>query len=232
MKTSELCQICAQNKWKYTCSVCRVVYCSVPCYRNHKANSCSSAAASSSTAPAPVLEDATPVEETSVKGPDDSVGETVADPLYLRPLSSLKWPYVPDETAYPDPLKRDDPKALTLRQYEAIATSQAIRQALAKHPSLRRMLTSVDTLRGDNREEALRRLLEQSQTEVSFTPLASSSRYGRAPERPLFDGDHNLTEEDVVAFKELAEAVELAVRGEKKDVLGLDWERMVRDEDS
>ncbi len=40
----------------------------------------------------------------------------------LRPLTSLKWPYVPDESAYPDPLKRDDPKPLQTRQYEAIGS--------------------------------------------------------------------------------------------------------------
>ena len=38
----------------------------------------------------------------------------------LRPLTSLRWPYVPEESAYPDPLKRDDPKSLQLYQYEAI----------------------------------------------------------------------------------------------------------------
>lgn len=38
----------------------------------------------------------------------------------LRPLASLRWPYVPEESAYPDPLKRDDPKPLQVPQYEAI----------------------------------------------------------------------------------------------------------------
>lgn len=41
----------------------------------------------------------------------------------LRPLTALKWPYIPEESAYPDPLKRDDPKALQLHQYEAIGLS-------------------------------------------------------------------------------------------------------------
>ena len=41
-------------------------------------------------------------------------------PPPLRPLTSLKWPYVPEESAYPDPLKRDDPKTLQVHQYEAI----------------------------------------------------------------------------------------------------------------
>lgn len=41
----------------------------------------------------------------------------------LRPLTSLKWPYIPEESAYPDPLKRDDPKVVQLAQYEAIGNS-------------------------------------------------------------------------------------------------------------
>ena len=41
----------------------------------------------------------------------------------LRPLTSLKWPYVPEESAYADPLKRDDPKVVQLPQYEAIGDS-------------------------------------------------------------------------------------------------------------
>ena len=44
-------------------------------------------------------------------------------PTPLRPLTSLKWPYVPDESAFPDPLKKNDPKTLQLSQYEAIGTS-------------------------------------------------------------------------------------------------------------
>jgi hypothetical protein len=45
------------------------------------------------------------------------------EPQKLRPLTSLNWPYIPDESAYPDPLKRDDPKPLSLKQYEAIGTT-------------------------------------------------------------------------------------------------------------
>jgi len=44
----------------------------------------------------------------------------LANPTPLRPLTSLKWPYVPDESAFPDPLKKNDPKPLQLSQYEAI----------------------------------------------------------------------------------------------------------------
>ena len=46
----------------------------------------------------------------------------LSQPKPLKPLTELKWPYIPDEPSYPDPLKRDDPKPLTLAQYEAIGT--------------------------------------------------------------------------------------------------------------
>ncbi len=38
----------------------------------------------------------------------------------LRSLPSLKWPYVPEESPYPDPLERDNLKPLQLRHYKAI----------------------------------------------------------------------------------------------------------------
>jgi len=48
--------------------------------------------------------------------------QPLQDRTPLRPLTALKWPYVPDISAFPDPLTRDDPKALQLHQYEAIGT--------------------------------------------------------------------------------------------------------------
>lgn len=64
------------------------------------------------------------------------------DPKPRIPLAALKWPYVPDESAYPDPLKRDDPKTLQLHQYESIGMcgtevyllTNAISSHLAHHP--------------------------------------------------------------------------------------------------
>ncbi|KAF9818134.1 hypothetical protein IEO21_02976 [Rhodonia placenta] len=120
----------------------------------------------------------------------------------LRPLTSLRWPYVPEESAYPDPLKRDDPKPLQIPQYETIATSPAIRRALVSNPQLPTLLRSLDRLRGPEREEALERALG----------IAPADR--QAPAQP---------EEDTRALRVLAEAVEAAVRGGKQDVLGLDW---------
>lgn len=55
---------------------------------------------------------------TAAEGrPED---ESLPDTKALRPLTSLKWPYIPEETSYADPLKRDDPKPLRLQDYEAI----------------------------------------------------------------------------------------------------------------
>lgn len=50
------------------------------------------------------------------------VGDEITEEVPLRPLTSLKWPYLPEESAYPDPLKRNDPKPLQTAQYEAIGS--------------------------------------------------------------------------------------------------------------
>jgi hypothetical protein len=54
------------------------------------------------------------------------LGDEITKEVPLRPLTSLKWPYVPEETAYPDPLKRDDPKPLQMAQYEAIGSHGSV----------------------------------------------------------------------------------------------------------
>jgi len=54
------------------------------------------------------------------------VGDEITEEVPLRPLTSLKWPYVPEESAYPDPLKRDDPKPLQTGQYEAIGSRNMV----------------------------------------------------------------------------------------------------------
>lgn len=52
--------------------------------------------------------------------------ELLEEKPQLRPLTSLNWPYVPEESAFSDPLKRDDPKPLQLNQYEAIGAFSTI----------------------------------------------------------------------------------------------------------
>ncbi len=140
----------------------------------------------------------------------------------LRPLTSLKWPYVPDESAFPDPLKRDDPKVIQLNQYEAIgifvflilteldisptiATSPAIRKILAEHKKLPELLTSIDKLRGFERQEALQRALGVTAPEIEDQLTRSQPS------------------EEVLALRALAEAIEGAVRGGNESTLGLNW---------
>ncbi|KAJ7782494.1 hypothetical protein DFH07DRAFT_728019 [Mycena maculata] len=186
------CQICTTNESKYKCSGCATLYCSVPCYKKHKGVAWSETIHSRSH-----------IIEPDVPIPEQPLADEDAPPL--RPLTSLKWPYVPEESAYPDPLKRDDPKPLQTSQYEAIATSPAIRTTLAAHPNLPALLTSIDKLLGPDREYALQRALGVTAPEIA----------------PVY-GAGELSE-DVLALRALAEAVEAAVRSGKVDALGLDW---------
>jgi hypothetical protein len=148
---------------------------------------------------------------------------SLEDPKPLVPLTSLSWPYVPDESSYPDPLKRDEPKTLQLHQYEAIgiqshfslytrnplncysATSPDIRKILNEHPNLISMLSSIDTHRGREREEALQRALGVTTHDINnqFKGVEIS--------------------DDVLALRQFAEAVEAVVRGNNRGALGLDW---------
>ena len=82
------------------------------------------------------------------------------------------------------------------------ATSRPLRATIAAHPQLRDILRTIDGLHGREREEALERAL------------------GVAPGRAL---DKQYPDEATQALRQLAEAVEAAVRGSQKDALGLDW---------
>ncbi|KAJ6594551.1 hypothetical protein B0H19DRAFT_1247212 [Mycena capillaripes] len=190
------CQICSINESKYTCSGCATVYCSVPCYKKHKEVPCTPEK----------LEGVNEVQDPpSAQSPSTPSTPPPEESPPLRPLTSLKWPYVPEESAYPDPLKRDDPKPLQTHQYEAIATSASIRTTLAAHPNLPSLLTSIDKLRGPDREHALQHALG-----VTAPEIAARNAGGELSE-------------DVLALRALAEAVEAAVRGGREGALGLDW---------
>ncbi|KAK0433574.1 hypothetical protein EV421DRAFT_1844625 [Armillaria borealis] len=161
-----LCQIC--SSMSPSTHAPGATLCSVPCYKEHKASSCGTSVASSAT------ENGTPLESLTPPDPKN-ISTDVEEPKPLRSLSSLNWPYVPEQT---------------------IATSPTIRKVLSAHPNLPALLTSIDNLRGQNRDLALQ-LVDRT--------------------RPV------QLEEDVLALRALAEAVEDAVRGEQKDALGLNW---------
>ncbi|KAL0579985.1 hypothetical protein V5O48_001988 [Marasmius crinis-equi] len=215
------CQVCKEKEMKYTCSACAVVYCSVPCYKQHKGTFqcgqqgfyCLNVTQESSCKPGePIPDSQAPSTEIQVDvtpiqpNPLEEVGDELSEEHEpLKPLSSLRWPYVPEEPAYPDPLTRDDPKPLQLRHYESIATSEAIRNILKDNPNLPALLKSIDNLKGPEREDALQRAL--------------------GVQAPSIGGDATKIEitEDVLALRAFAEAIEAAVRGERSGALGLDW---------
>ncbi|KAF6763194.1 hypothetical protein DFP72DRAFT_1140774 [Ephemerocybe angulata] len=181
------CQVCKTNDSKYTCSQCYIAYCSVPCYKEHKANACHLQVDG---------KEADAVIETEKEIPSDE--QPLSDPVVLRPLTSLK--------SLPTPilLKRDDPKVLQLQQYEAIATSPAIRRILQSKKNLPELLRSIDNLRGRDREEALQKALGVTPADIQ-----------QLQPKEL--------DEEVLALRELAEAIEAAVRGDNTQALGLNW---------
>ncbi|KAL0063716.1 hypothetical protein AAF712_009408 [Marasmius tenuissimus] len=131
--------------------------------------------------------------------------EPLEEPKPLKPLSSLRWPYVPEEPAYPDPLTRDDPKPLQICHYEAIATSEAVRKILEENPNLPGLLRSIDGLKGADRESALQQALGVQAPSIGDNTTKKE------------------VNEDVLALRAFAEAIETAVRGERAGALGLDW---------
>ncbi|KAG7089656.1 hypothetical protein E1B28_011317 [Marasmius oreades] len=194
------CQVCKKNEMKYTCSVCAALYCSVPCYKQHKESSCTARTQEPSNAGYDSHETFTPPPSQ-----EESTLETILEePKPLKPLTSLRWPYVPDESSYPDPLERDDPKPLQLRHYESIATSAEVRKSLESHPNLQSILKSIDSLKGYERESTLQRAL--------------------GVQAPSIGNDTKVNlDEDVLALRAFAEAIETAIRGERVGALGLDW---------
>ncbi|KAJ3777029.1 hypothetical protein FB446DRAFT_634840 [Lentinula raphanica] len=155
-KTPALCSVCDEVQGRYFCSTCSWPYCSVACYKTHKApgQSCNPNASSSSN------------------HEDNDRDMDAPHSIPLKPLTALKWPYIAEgeEPAYPDPLERNDPKPLRTKHYEAIATSREVRKALftpsavpgqpdQPNVALRALLGYIDKQSGSEREQTIRRAL-------------------------------------------------------------------------
>ncbi|KAL4078237.1 hypothetical protein V8B97DRAFT_2021401 [Scleroderma yunnanense] len=196
------CQVCDKLNSKYTCSTCKATR-----YLTIDLETCTSSSRVKSSAPS----------TSGAVPPTDPTSDTLEDPSPLRALTSLNWPYIPDDSTYDDPLKRDDPKPLKLHQYEAIATSPTIRSLLASNPHLRTLLTNIDSLRGAEREEALQRALGVDGKQLR------NERNWQIRNDDVAVQEHEI-EQHTRAFRMLAGAVEAAVRGGKEDMLGLDWD--------
>ena len=85
------------------------------------------------------------------------------------------------------------------------ATSLTIRRVLNEHPNLINTLSTIDTFRGREREEALQRALGVTARDINHQ----------------FEGVG--LDDDVLALRKFAEAVEAAVRGNNEMALGLNW---------
>lgn len=83
-----------------------------------------------------------------------------------------------------------------------------MRAALEGHAGLKELLRSIDRLRGPAREEALQASLGVSRRDAENAEQIYGLRIG---------------DEERSAMRELAEASETAVRGNRDAVLGLDW---------
>ncbi|KAH7306045.1 hypothetical protein B0J17DRAFT_699568 [Rhizoctonia solani] len=206
------CQICELESFKYTCPACRVLYCSLGCYKKHK-NDSEACATTSASVQAPQQP---PAQDSSSNESKDE--EMLSDPKPLRTLASLKWPYVPEPPSFVDPVTRNDPKPLTLPQYEAIATSPDVRKVLAENPDMHGLLRSIDKLYGPLRQQAIE--------EVLGVGTSNEQRHGtRVPTHDALallrqEGD---AEANTRALRQLAEAIEksIGVEGEQR---GLTWE--------
>ena len=84
-----------------------------------------------------------------------------------------------------------------------------MRKALSEHPSLKPLLSSIDSLRGTEREEALQRTLG----------VSPAGHHGGSGTDRLGIG-----EDDVEAVRQLSSAIEGAIRGDRAGTLGLDFE--------
>ena len=101
-----------------------------------------------------------------------------------------------------------------------LATSPAVRKALTANARLPELLRSIDQLRGSDREEALQRALGVSASDANASFSSPSSSSSRPNTLASFEAQ---SDEDVKALRDLAEAIEAAVRGGKQGMLGLDW---------
>ncbi|KAG9123990.1 hypothetical protein FRC07_013294 [Ceratobasidium sp. 392] len=147
--------------------------------------------------------------------PDED--EKLTDPKPLRTLASLKWPYVPEPPSFIDPVTKNDPKPLTLAQYEAIATSPDARRAIADNPNVPNLLRSVDKLYGPLRQQALEEMLGVGTSgEQQGARFQTNDTLARIRQ----EGD---AEENMRALRQLSEAIEKAI-GVSDTQRGLSWE--------
>jgi hypothetical protein len=88
-----------------------------------------------------------------------------------------------------------------------------VRRALQTHEGLPALLRALDARRGPEREEEL---------QIALGVAPRDNRRGRHAFG--LSETREYTESDQMALREVAEAIEAAVRGGQENVLGLDWD--------
>ncbi|ORY74095.1 hypothetical protein BCR35DRAFT_353983 [Leucosporidium creatinivorum] len=180
------CKVCSKkDAGKYRCPVDHVDYCSVACFKQHKASGCSSEN-EYEPPPLPLL----PVV----------ADEPVDDERPTKRLKDLHWPAEPNPALWEDPLQRDDVKPLRGFELEAVATSPELRALLAS-PAFQTTLTRLTALPPSAREPSLRLLL-------GLPPLPAGDLYRPEP-------SHRFSSSAPLSSSDLNAELELRVDGRK-----------------
>ncbi|ELU38207.1 zf-HIT domain-containing protein [Rhizoctonia solani AG-1 IA] len=216
------CQICETEQFKYTCpgdsEACATASAAVQAVLQPPAQGIVEGSVYCGQYSEPVRTIVSDTKPDEPKTEPKVEEEQLPDPKPLRTLDSLKWPYVPEPPSYVDPVTKNDPKPLTLPQYEAIATSLDVRKVLADNPDMHGLLRSIDKLYGPLRQQAIE--------EVLGVGTSSEQRHGtRAPTHDALarlrqEGD---AEANARALRQLSEAIEKAI-GVGDEQRGLAWE--------
>ncbi|KAM0749400.1 hypothetical protein T439DRAFT_381741 [Meredithblackwellia eburnea MCA 4105] len=168
------CQECKKQASKYTCPADNFLYCSLPCFKLHKASTCRSEAMVSSSTTKETAELLPPTDPAPALSAS-SLTET-SDHRPTKRLKSLHWPPEPSSIFWDDPLRRDDVKPLRGFELEAISTNLALRPLLSS-PAFQSIATSLLSIHSRrDRERSLRVLLG-----LEPDPVSAVYRPGEPP---------------------------------------------------
>ncbi|CAL9227232.1 unnamed protein product [Arabidopsis halleri] len=134
-RAAPTCDICKKVVSKYKCPSCLVPYCSLGCFKIHKETPCAKPSGPSSTEDKP----ASPVKEVPVERPEEANDVVEKTQHNASAASTAK------EIPVARPIHVEDEKyVLEKTQFEAIASSSEIREAL-KDEALQKLIYSIDS---------------------------------------------------------------------------------------
>ncbi|KDO35338.1 hypothetical protein SPRG_00187 [Saprolegnia parasitica CBS 223.65] len=185
---SLVCGVCNEKPSKYKCPVCRLRYCSAPCYKLHKDAACGQPAAPAKQAPATSSPEATPVPAPSASEPMPmpSVSEMTA-PI---PTDILEPTRNADSVIAAVPAIVEDVEAavetvLAAEPSDVDAMAMDAAERLAAHTNVTDAVDEalvVPALIADDDDEANIHLLTKAQLQA----IASSTLVHKALENPHF----------------------------------------------